>query len=511
MPNAYSLGMSARPPVRALARGGAVNLVGAGISAVANLVLVVLVSRGLDKNAAGVVFIATSVFVLAETAVRLGTDVGVVHFISFARGRERGPSALVDAIWACAIPVGIGAVLGAGVVAALMPAVVHSVDPHTADAHGKALAGVVAIGIPVAAIYDLLTAATRGLGSSRPTVVLERFARPLLQIIGTVVALAAGSSVLGFTVAWVAPYVVVAPAMAAWTASILRRHGAPLRSSGWPREFAPVWRFTLPRSVTGVIQILLQRLDIVIVGAILGSGPAAVYTGATRFLVVGQLGNQAISYAFQPQLARLVGRGDYDGARELFKTTTAWVVAVNAPLYLAVCTSAPLLIRLFGHHYGSGTSSMIVVTASGLVGAVSGLVDYVLITVGRTTWNLGNSAVALILNIGVDVALVPHLGVIGAAIGWAVAIVANNLLPLWQVRRSFGFTPVSGIWARLVVTVAIAFGVLPGITLAASGRSIVAMVVVLAAAFAVYLALLWRWRAALGFDLAHFRRAGSPA
>jgi O-antigen/teichoic acid export membrane protein len=490
----------------ALARGGAANLIGAGLTAAANLVLVILVSRGLTKDAAGVVFIVTSVFVLAETAVRLGTDVGVVHFIATARGRQSEPAALTDAIWACAVPVGIGAIFGAAVVAALMPTVIRSTGVPTAGLHSQGLAAVVALGIPVAAGYDLLTAATRGLGRSRPTVVLERFVRPLLQIAGTSVALATGSGVLGFAIAWIAPYALVAPLMVGWTATILHSLGAPLRSTHWPHEFPRVWRFTAPRSVTGVLQILLQRLDIVIVGAILGSGPAAVYTGATRFLVVGQLGNQAISFVFQPQLARMVARGELDQARALFKTTTAWIVGINAPLYLAVCTCAPLLIRVFGHHYASGTTTMVVVSASGVVGAACGLVDYVLITAGRTTWNLGNSALALVLNIGIDVILVPHIGIIGAAIGWAAAIVANNLLPVWQIHRSLGFSPVSAVWLRLLIAAGVGFGLIPGLTVWLSHRSIVATVFALVVGSAGYLAALWLWRADLGLDPAALRR-----
>jgi O-antigen/teichoic acid export membrane protein len=447
------------------------------------------------------------VFVLTQTAVRLGTDAGVVHFISTARGRGDGPQTLTDAIWASAVPVGIGAVIGGAVVAAITPTLVHAVAAGVPAVHPRDLAGVVAIGIPVAAGYDLLTAATRGLGSARPTVVVERFVRPALQVGATGAALGAGAGAFGLVTAWVAPYAVVAPVMLGWTAVMLRRLGAPLRSPVWPVVFPSVWRFTLPRSITGVLQILLQRLDIVIVGAILGSAPAAVYTGATRFLVVGQLGNQAISFAFQPQLARLIARGEIEPAKSLFKTSTAWVLGVNAPLYLAVCSTAPLLIKLFGHSYGSGTATMVVVSAAGLAGAACGLVDYVLITVGRTTWNLANSAVALVLNVAIDVALVPHVGIIGAAVGWAASIVAGNALPLWQVHRSFGFSPVSTLWAKLLVAAVLGFGAAPALTLWLSHRSWPAVAGVVVAAGASYAGFLWRSREEFGLSFATLRRA----
>jgi O-antigen/teichoic acid export membrane protein len=187
------------------------------------------------------------------------------------------------------------------------------------------------------------------------------------------------------------------------------------------------------------------------------------------------------------------------------------VVAINAPLYLAVCTCAPLLIRVFGHHYASGTTTMVVVSAAGLVGVACGLVDYVLITAGRATWNLGNSALALVLNVVIDVVFIPHIGIIAAAIGWALAIAVNNVLPLWQIRSSLGFSPVSAIWARVLVAAGIGFGLLPGLTVWLSHRSILATVVALAIGSIAYLGALWLWRDALGLNAAAFRRSADAA
>ena len=261
-----------------------------------------------------------------------------------------------------------------------------------------------------------------------------------------------------------------------------------------------MWRFTLPRSLTGILQILLQRLDIIIVGAILGGPAAAVYTGATRFVVVGQLGNQAISYVFQPQLAGLLGRGKIEEARELYRVSTAWIIGLNAPLYLTVCMTAPLLVKLLGARYHSGISSMIIVTAASLVGSSCGLVDFVLLTMGRTSWNLANTIFALAVNLAIDLIFIPHIGIVAAAIGWAAAILLNNFIPLFQIHHSFQFSPVSPLWFRMIAVTGVAFGVLPGIVLLVAGPSLPAMVAVIGLASVGYLMVIWRWRERLALS-----------
>src|SRR5215207_10339168 len=73
-----------------IARGGALNLLGAGITAVAGVLLVVVVTRSLAQAEAGVFFALTSLFLLAEMVARLGTGTGLVYFVARLRRLGRG-------------------------------------------------------------------------------------------------------------------------------------------------------------------------------------------------------------------------------------------------------------------------------------------------------------------------------------------------------------------------------------------------------------------------------------
>jgi O-antigen/teichoic acid export membrane protein len=229
------------------------------------------------------------------------------------------------------------------------------------------------------------------------------------------------------------------------------------------------WRFTGPRALTGVVQIALQRLDILLVGAMRGATAAAVYTAATRLVVVGQIATQAVWFAVQPHLAMLVASDDVDDARGLYRISTAWLVALTWPVFLASLVAAPEIMRLFGHGYSSGASSMAVLAVAMLVSGACGIVDVVLITVGKTATSLANTALALGVNVALDLALIPELGVLGAAIGWAVAIVVRNVAALVQVRRYGDFRPLSGLAVRVAGEAAVCFAAAPALALLVFG------------------------------------------
>jgi O-antigen/teichoic acid export membrane protein len=483
-------------------------MAGAVATAILTFVVVAVITRGLSKLDAGVVFTATSLFFLVESLARLGADVGIVHHLSgaMARGRQTAAS---DVLLASLIPVAIGATLaGAGLVALTVP-VEHLVTGSHGSGHSFAIVVVLAVTMPFAATYDVMTAATRALGSARPTVAVERLLRPIAQLVAIGVALALGGDAAVVVAAWTLPYLPCFAVMAVWLLRMMRHQGVPSWSPGWRSVVGPVWRFTGPRAAASVMQSALQRLDIVLVGALVGLPAAAVYTGATRFVVVGQLGNQAVGYSTQPQLRRLLVKEERAAAFTLFQASTTWVIAMTWPLYLTVIALAPLLLRIFGSQYSGGETTAITVTSAMLVAAACGLVDIALLTVGKSIWNLGNVALGLVVNVTVDVILLPHIGIEGAAIGWAAAILLTNLVPLWQIHHTSGLHPASLPWLRTMVYALGCFLALPLIGRVIEPDHWIGGIAGVVVGGLLYLALMWRARAALGLDrLATSRRAG---
>jgi O-antigen/teichoic acid export membrane protein len=499
-------------PFAGVARGGVLNVAGAVVSAVVNLAVILVVTRGLSRPEAGAVFGATSLFVLVATAARLGTDATIVHVLAGARALER-PEDVRSYLRAALVPVAAISALAGAAVAVAGVHVLHLVARGADVAHGGTLIALVGAAVPIGAVYDVVTAATRGLGRMRPTVVVERLVRPLLQLALVAVAVIAGGGAFAVVCAWIAPYGVAAVAVTRALLRLIPEKTVAL-SSHATIDFGVFWRFTLPRALAGTIQVALQRLDILLVGALRGAAAAAVYTAATRFVVVGQIGNQAIWYAVQPRLAMLVASRDLDTARRLYRISTAWVIVLTWPLALAVLVASPLVLKAFGTGYSSGTSTMVLMSIALLFSSACGLVDIALITVGKTSWNLWNTALAFVVNIAIDVPLIPRIGIVGAATGWAAAILVRNALGLAQVGRRFGFYPFSRAATFAELGAVVCFAALPASALLAFGHRVSVFGAALGVGTAVYGVQLWRMREQLHLDRlamargARFRRRG---
>jgi len=519
-----------RPASRAglaeVARGGVLNLAGAAVSAVATLGITILVTRHFHREIAGAFFAATSLFLIAEAVAGLGAFNGAVYFIARLRSLH-AESRIPVILRAAAIPVAVCSVAAAAalVIFALPLArgllgsqLSHGTNPAEV---ARALR-VLAAALPFAALADTFLGASRGYRDMRPTVAIDRVGRSCLQAAGVLAAVLASSTAL-LAPLWALPYVPAGVAAWLWLRRIQRRRGAARPETETPVTGAPVtgapvaeppvdastggfWRFTAPRALASVAQIVIQRLDIVLVAVMRGPAEAAVYTAATRFLVVGQLANAAISMAAQPQLTHLFAVRDRAGANAVYQATTAWLIVLTWPLYLLAMIYGPEVLAVFGRSYQAGNSVMLILGLAMLVATGCGQVDMVLITTGRSSWSLINGLLAVAVNVALDLALIPRYGIAGAAIGWAAAIAVTNLVPLVQVAiaaRVHPFGPGSAVACLLS---ALSFGAIPVAVRATAGSGAAAAGLAVAAGCVVMAAGLWRFRAVLGNGLTTFRR-----
>ncbi|MCC5574228.1 lipopolysaccharide biosynthesis protein [Microtetraspora sp. AC03309] len=405
-----------------LARKSAAGLLCAATGAAAQFLVVLVVTRSLAPAQAGAFFAATALCLMLAGVSRLDTGNGLVYFLA---GVSRDPGSAGSPV----LLVALGPVV---VLSSLVAVAVAAFGDLLAPLVGvpAGVWPVLAAALPAVAVADVLIAATRGLGSMRPTLFLSGVAQPLGQVALVSTGLLAGAAVPVLTAAWALPALPVGAVAARW----LRGRTPTVR---WQR----FWRYTAPRSAAAAIQAVFQRLDIVIVAALAGPAPAAMYTAATRFKVVGQLAGQGLAQAVQPGLVRALAQGDLGRARELYQTATMWLVMVTWPVWLGYAVLAPWLLQIFGTSYARGASVALVLSATMMVASACGMVDVMLIASGHTTASLVNAVCAVTATIALDVLLVPVHGALGAALGWSGGVLVKNLLPLVQLSRRYGLRP----------------------------------------------------------------------
>jgi O-antigen/teichoic acid export membrane protein len=323
--------------------------------------------------------------------------------------------------------------------------------------------------------------------------------RPLL--VGVAVALNAELWVV--VLAWLLPLMLaLAGSVAIVAANLRRRYGSywawPERSCSVPEIAREYWAFTGARGVSSIMEILLNWLDVLLVATLVSAAQAAVYAAASRFITSGTLVLQALRLAIAGDVSAALARRDHDRVSQMYTVASQWVVLSSWPLYLVMAVFAPTVLRIFGSSYPGGAHALSILCLAMLVNLAAGNVGTVLLMGGKSTWVLADKVAGLAVNVGVNLALIPHYGITGAAIAWAVTIVLDSSLAFAQVRWGMG---IAGRLVGLLTAGLLAlgcFGALPLAVRLVAGSSLVTMLIAIALASAVFLPIVWAKRELFG-------------
>jgi O-antigen/teichoic acid export membrane protein len=409
--------------VRGMARGGGLNLLGALCGQGALFLVMLLLARELGIAEVGRYAQCYALLALLGLLSLSGFRAGLTRFVAVHLADD-DPASIRGTVRLGLTISGLGAVL-IGVALALAA-------PALADVlHDPELTGglrLVALALPASVVCEAALAATRGWRTQRPFTLVGQIYEPFTRLVLTAVVLAAG---LGVTAAlW-------AVVVAAWTAALLAlgalvrlmRTVAPAPPAYRPRQlfgFSTVsWASSL--ASTGLIWI-----DTLLLGAF-ANDDIGVYTVATRLVTVAIFVLAPINAAFGPYIAYLYHRDQLAEVRRVYKAATGWVVRLSLPAFVALLVFPSSLLPLFGTGFAEGAAVTVVLAVGQLVNAATGPCGTLLNMSGRVSLNMLDNVGALVLNVGLNLWLIPAYGITGAAVAWSASLVAVNLARVAQV------------------------------------------------------------------------------
>lgn len=482
------------PHSRGMGGAAALNLVAGGVGAAVGLVIAALVGRHLGVDGAGTYFLVVAAFLIAANTVELGADTGLVRFVSAARavGRTEEIPVLVRSALRPVVAA-VGLLVAATAAVALVVDPVHGVSPWLLTV-ASAVAGVLAM-------TAVLLGVSRGFGDSVTYPLVQNLLLPLGRLAAVVVAVLAGWGVSGVLGAWLAPVPLALVVAAAVALRIVRRGtmGRPAIVPSAQRELgARFWGFSATRGVTACVEILLEWIDVLLVGALASPAEAGVYAVVTRCVRAGEVVQQAGRIVVGPRISAVLARGDTEAAGEIYGVVTAAMIWVAWPFFILLAVFADQVLRVFGPGFDAGATSMTVLAVAMALATAAGTVQTVLLMGGRSRWQLADKSGALALDVLLCLLLIPSWGITGAAIAWAVTIIIDTAVVVWQVQRLMAVRPPSR-HLRHAITQALVVVALPALAvrtvLGSSGFIVIATTAVLAA---VYLGVGWVTRHSLG-------------
>jgi O-antigen/teichoic acid export membrane protein len=464
-----------------LGRRSALGLVGAAISGVATIGTLLIANRAMDDAETGQFFVALAVFAIAQGLCSLGVDAGLQFWVPAVDGASA--RSLIRRSFVTVTAVGLLAAIAVWIAAEPFARLVSEGDGSDAASVLRSTA----VLLPCAGLLEVAFGALRACDAVLPATLLDRVIRPVGQVVAMAVVAAAGGGATSMMYAWTVP--VLASVVIAVVLVLRPRTTARQSASRPPIAAGAFWRYTRPRALARTAQVLTQRLDVILVAAIVSSDIAGVYGTVSRCMVAGVFVATAVQQLVQPRLRALVVRDDLPAVKAMYGASTTWLVIATWPAFLTMAIFAPTVLRAFGSGVDRGATALVILCLAMLVASACGLVEVVLLMLGRSWLSTANVLAALLVNVALNAVLIPWLGMNGAALAWMASIFVTNLVPLYQVSR-VGLHPGGTPLGTAIGTAAVAFGLPMLVGRVVGGASVITLAVSSAVGLVAYAAAL---------------------
>lgn len=236
-----------------------------------------------------------------------------------------------------------------------------------------------------------------------------------------------------------------------------------VRLYGW-HLFLPSWdkqaqwnmiKIMIPFALAGIFVKIYSTLDVILISKMLSTTAVGIYSVAYKFTYAFQFLPLAFAAALYPSLSSTIDR-DANATTKTFSQAIWYTFLIATPIAFGVCLLAPEMVGLIGQGYGESALILrmliFVLFPSFLEVSFGALLN----AADRQTTRMKIMGFAMVLNAGIDVLLIPRLGLLGAVIGSLISyslmviiefVIVSKILPQFLNRRFFlrtGGTILSG-------------------------------------------------------------------
>ena len=438
-------------------RGSSLLLVGRLLSMGVNFAVQVLTVNYLTKTDYGAFAYALSIVALGETIAIFGLDRAITRFVPIYQeqrdyGRLFGTILLV-----------VSAVLSLGLAMVL---VVYGLQGSLAqvlidDRQAIALLLIMIALAPVQALDTLLIGMFAVFASPRSIFFRKYVLAPGLKLAVVLLLILGHSDVFFLAGGYLASG---ALGVAIYTVVLFR----VLREQGLFRHFElasikiparDVLTFTIPLLTSDLVYTVMNTIDTMLLGHFHDTVGVAAFRAVQPAAKLNQLVLSSFALLFTPLAARLFARNEREGINNLYWQTAIWIAVISFPIFaVSFSLAQPLTVMLYGQRYADSAAILALLSFGYYFNAALGQNGLTLKVFGRLRYVVVVNVLAVVINLVVNLLLIPRYGALGAAIGTSSTLVAHNILKQAGLRFGTGISLFE--WRFLKVYLVIALSTL---------------------------------------------------
>lgn len=217
------------------------------------------------------------------------------------------------------------------------------------------------------------------------------------------------------------------------------RVARPLIRDTVPAYDGKSWlRSAIPVALMGGMYVINANADVLILGSIHGVESAGIYKAATRGADLILLISTMIGVALAPIISQLHAEQDMSRLQRGITQSARIGFVLALPVCFGLILFGQSFLLLFGGGFVKGFDALVILSITQLVSVAAGPAKLILVMTGNEKVAAAGIAAATVLNIILNLILIPPFGLVGAALATAASTIVSHSLLVVLVRKILG-------------------------------------------------------------------------
>lgn len=213
--------------------------------------------------------------------------------------------------------------------------------------------------------------------------------------------------------------------------------------------------FGLTLSFVSMLWSFVANTDKILMSILLpqdsASASIGIYAIATSLASLIVIFATPIGAIFLPLLSELHGKGDKKGMHKISATAFRWIIYLMVPFTLLIIVLPDNMLNLFyGAAYVPGRWVLVIFTLGIFIRLISSVHSWILAALRLVHIEFYAAAVAAIINIVMNIILVPIYGIEGAAFASLLSFAVVTIMIIYFSKKYFGFGIPAGTYKPII-------------------------------------------------------------
>jgi O-antigen/teichoic acid export membrane protein len=407
-------------------KDGGIALSGEMIYVVLGYGITLLIARHAGPQILGIYSLSLVILNIAEIFSTLGLKQGCLRYIPLYTSSGQNELAIGHIKFASRASLLLGVIMGLGLFGLSSTIAVHFFkDPGAAEA-----VKLVALAVPLFALRGIWSFTLQGFKAIKYKVIVERILEPAVRFAAAGIFFFLGMKMLGSVLAILVSVFISAAVAFHFLKKLMKTMP---KTDGGDYQIKNWLSFSIPLMFLNLAAFLQPSIPLLLIGYIKGSLEVGIFSAAVKVAAIISLPVAGLNTVFAPRISELHGKGEFVRLRSLYRTLAGWTATIGVLPFLIVVLFAEPVMRFFGSEFGVASDVVKWLAVGHLFSVASGSALCMLVMTGRSKISLMNIILGTIVNLLLNLLLIPPLGIKGAALAATASLALVGVLALIEV------------------------------------------------------------------------------